>query len=78
MDQFYFAYFIENNRIEERRSMNATNDADAIAFAQLWHDGRPLEVWRNFALGVRRPMNLWSLKVIRQTLAIRPALLLGG
>jgi hypothetical protein len=43
----YRLYFMDrfSGHIDNRREFLADGDAQAVAIAQLWHDGSPMELW---------------------------------
>ena len=45
--QGYRLYFMDRftGHIDHRRDFLAEDDADAIAIAQGWYDGNPMELW---------------------------------
>lgn len=43
----YRLYFMDrfSGHIDNRREFIADGDAEAVAIAQRWHDGNPMELW---------------------------------
>ncbi|HEY6048777.1 MAG TPA: hypothetical protein VIV07_07005 [Sphingomicrobium sp.] len=54
---YYRLYFMDpfSGHIDHFREFEAEDDAAAMAIAQRWHDGRPMELWNR-----HRKLKRWN------------------